>query len=263
MICVKCHIEKPVTDFYYKDKKTGRLATQCKRCHAVSVGIVNIGQHQKNKSLLESGKITCSDCKEVKPLSSFTKNKSYHNGYATVCYQCVQNRLRDYRNSHKEKTGVFYLKIFARQNYGVKHSDATPEILEIAKLHLQAKRALRYYLDGLEFKTQNGFAEYVEGKYGVPVYTTVARINNGYSEQQCAIPKHDFRSQYGGRSKGRVKVTNISTGAVQIFTSRQMVIEGLKLSYEAINRSLLTGEIRKPYCNSRNKDTLKIEYYAD
>ena len=35
------------------------------------------------------------------------------------------------------------------------------------------------------------------------------------------------------------------------------------VSVDVVNRCLSTGEIRKPYKNSKNKQTLKIEYYAD
>jgi hypothetical protein len=36
-VCVTCNYEKEETEFYLKDKKTGRLGTSCKQCHSIKV----------------------------------------------------------------------------------------------------------------------------------------------------------------------------------------------------------------------------------
>ena len=260
--CRNCNTFKSYSNFYLKDKKRGRYSTKCKECEAKDAGIVHFGKLADHKKLLELDKRTCCDCKEIKPLHLFVKNKSVKSGYSHVCYSCSKKRVYKYRKDSNNKLGEYHLKRFAIDNYGVRREDITDEILDIAKLHIMAKRSLRYYLDGLEFDTLQKFASYVNCKYGISEHGVKKRIDMGHTEAECIISEFDFRSEFSNKSRGKVMVTDINSGEVKIFTSPKRVEQEMNISNEVLNRCLKTGEIRTPYKNSKNTQILKIEYYA-
>lgn len=261
--CKSCNITKDNSNFYVKDKLTGRLSNKCKVCEAKEAGIKNIGKLSISKANLDDGKRKCCDCKIVKPLTDFVKNKSVKSGYSSVCYDCSKSRVYKYRRNSNKELGTHFLKRFAISNYGVRHEDITDEILEIARLHIQAKRSLKLNLDGLEFSTMEQFAEYVNKKYGISEHCVKKRLYAGHTEADCTISEFAFRSQFSCKSRGKVLVTDINTGEKRIFTSPKRVMDEMKISNDVLGRCLSTGEIRKPYNNSKNKQTLKIEYYAN
>lgn len=260
--CKSCNISKDVSSFYIKDKNTGRRSGKCKFCEAKEAGIKDIGKLTVSKENLDNGKRKCCDCKIVKPMTDFVKNKSVKSGYSSVCYTCSKERVYKYRIESNKGLGDYYLKRFAIENYGVKRENITSDILDIAKLHIQVKRSLRYYLDGLEFNTLQKFAIYVNEKYGISEDCVKKRISMGHSESECIIPEFEFRSQFSCKSRGKVLVTDINTGESKIFTSPRRIEQELNISKDVLDRCLNTGEIRKPYKNSKNKQTLKFEFYA-
>ena len=262
-ICKSCNIEKDVSQFYFKNTKTGRLDTSCKICVDNKRGIKERGKLSLLKNLLTEGKKRCCDCKIVKEFKEFNKNKNMSGGRNSICYECSKVRTYNYIIKSKKELSSYYLKKFAIENYGVKSSNITNEILGIAKLHIQAKKSLKYNLDGLEFSTKEQFAYYVNKKYGIGEDCVKARLYFGHSESDCIIPERDFRSLCNSKSKGKVLVTNIDTGEKRIFTSSQRVQEELNIGRDVLNRCLSNGCIRKPYNNSKNKQTLKIEYYVN
>lgn len=261
--CKSCNIKKDNSNFYVKDRLTGRLSNKCKICEAKEAGIKDIGKLAISKENLDNGKRKCCDCKTVKPLTDFVKNKSVKSGYSSVCYDCSKERVYKYRKESNKQLGSHYLKRFAISNYGVKHEDAAGEILEIAKLHIQAKRNLKLCLDGKEFDNAETFSTYVYEKYGVGKHAVKRRLYVGHSEIECTIPEFEFRSQFSWKSRGKILVTDIDTGTARIFSSPKRIVDEINISADVVNRCLMTGEIRTPYNNSKNKQTLKIEYYAD
>jgi len=261
--CKACNITKDAINFYIKDKNSGRRSGKCKLCEAKQAGIKNIGKLSVSKEHLDNGKRKCCDCKIVKPITDFVKNKSVKSGHSSVCYDCSKERVYKYRRNSNKELGSHYLKRFAISNYGVRHEDVTDELLEIAKLHIQAKRSLKLNLDGLEFSTMQQFATYVNKKYGISEHCVKKRLDTGHTESDCTIPEFDFRSQFSCKSRGKVLVTDIDTGEKRIFTSPKRVMDEMNISNDVLGRCLSTGEIRKPYNNSKNKQTLKIEYYAN
>lgn len=263
IVCKACNEVKNDSSFYIKDINTGRRSNKCKICEAKEKGIKDIGKLSVSKELLENGKRKCCDCKLVKPMADFVKNKSVKSGHSSVCYDCSKDRVYKYRRNSNKELGTHFLKRFAISNYGVRHEDITDEILGIAKLHIQAKRSLKLRLDGLEFSTMQQFAAYVNKKYGISEHCVKKRLDVGYSESDCIIPEFDFRSQFSFKSRGKVLVTDVDTGEKRIFTSPKRVMEEMKISNDVLGRCLSTGEIRKPYRNSKNKQILKIEYYAN
>lgn len=260
LTCNECNILKNETEFSFRDKAIGTIRKICKYCSAKKIGIIEIGKHKRLFDLFTKGVKRCIDCKKDLLLNKFSKNKADKTGYSANCYECSKKRVYKYKNESRDKLGTHYLKRFAIENYGIRHEHITDEILEIAKLHIQAKRNLKYYLNGFEFKTLEAFADYVEVKYGIGTHAVKRRIYSGKTELECTIPEYDFRSEFGCKSRGKIKVTYLDTNQVDIFTSLEIVTKKLNISNEVANRCLNTGEIRKPYNNSKNKQNLKIEY---
>jgi len=194
--CKSCNIKKDNSNFYVKDRLTGRLSNKCKICEAKEAGIKDIGKLAISKENLDNGKRKCCDCKTVKPLTDFVKNKSVKSGYSSVCYDCSKERVYKYRKESNKQLGSHYLKRFAISNYGVKHEDAAGEILEIAKLHIQAKRNMKLILDGLEFSTMQHFAKYVNEKYGISEHCVKKRLYMGHTENDCTIQNGTTRAQW-------------------------------------------------------------------
>jgi len=257
--CKDCKIDKEESNFYCKDRKTGRLSNYCSLCENKGRGIKNPGILLQSIENFKKGLIKCSDCNTIKPLESFNKNKSYVTGYSTICKNCSHLRVRSYRQNSKNNLTPHYLKRFAIENYYIKHEDITPEILEIAKLHIQAKRADKLFLDGLKFNTIKSFARYVSEKYNLTVNCVLGRIRAGHTEQDCIISEHKFRSSNQTKIE-KIVVTNVITNEIKSFLSKYEATNQLKISVLVIQKCLDTGEIRKPYNNSKNKSLLKFEY---
>jgi len=114
--CLKCGIEKEVTDFLKRE--TGVLRNECKECH---------NQYQRTRYLERLGKFKrtvraekreadpkkCIRCNEVKPLSEFTihdQNKGQHRNF---CHECELIWSRKY---HKSPQGKEKRKEWVDQN---------------------------------------------------------------------------------------------------------------------------------------------------
>lgn len=84
--CVRCKQQFPATPYYFHrhPETNDGLHSWCKRCKS------EIGGH-KFKSWdtpAPDGFRRCSDCKEVKPLNEFHRNKRLPDGYHYACKQC-------------------------------------------------------------------------------------------------------------------------------------------------------------------------------
>jgi hypothetical protein len=49
-ICTKCLLDKPESDFYFKDKRTGRLHAQCKDCYSLHRRTYYAAHYEKYKT---------------------------------------------------------------------------------------------------------------------------------------------------------------------------------------------------------------------
>lgn len=257
-VCSRCQIEKNVSDFY---KNGGRLRTICKQCSSNNAGVVEFGKVAAHRKLFENGLRKCTDCDEIKELNQFVVNRTVKSGYTHVCKKCSLERHRRYITDQKQNLKPHYLKRYAITNYGVQLTDITPELLEIAALEIRIKRTAKYYCDGKEFTTLKKFATYIRDNYNNSISCTAKRIHSGHTEEQCKVSEFNHRSQFSATAKGRVKVTFLENGETKIFTSGRRVCKELNIATEVLNRCLNTREIRRPYLNSKNKQTLKFEYY--
>ena len=260
-ICHKCNIQQDLSEFYCKDKKTGRLSNKCRTCEAIEHGVVFIGKNKYHKDLRDAGLIKCSDCKKIQPIKNYNLNKTATFGYSQVCKSCCNVRHKTYVEDAKENLTPSFLKQYLKSNYNLDVKDATPELLDIARLEIQIKREPKYFLDGKSFVTIQDFARYVRDNYGMGIYSTEARIRAGHTERQCTVPEHEHRSEFVGRNKGKVIVEDMETKDVKIFNNRSFLMKEYHIAVDVITRCIETGEIRRPYLNSKNRQILKIQRY--
>ena len=91
----------------------------------------------------------CCTCKAAKSLENFYKNKSYQDGYAVRCKQCV----KEYSQNNKE-----HIKILRKQQY-IKNIDKCKESCKASyALHREERlqKQKKYYLNNKEyFKNKN------------------------------------------------------------------------------------------------------------
>ena len=259
--CYKCNISQCEIEYYCKNKKTGRLSNKCRTCEAVEHGILFPGKLKYLSDLLEDGKMFCSDCKQVKPLSEYYVNIEKAKTRKQICKTCNNIRLKPYVADGKKNLSTHYLKQYLKSIYNLNVKDATPELLDIARLEIQIKREPKYFLDGKSFATLRDFAIYVRDNYNMGIHSTEARIRSGHTERQCTVSEYEHRSEFTSKSKGKVIVEDIETKEVKIFKNRSDLMKKYHITMSVISRCIDTGEIRKPYLNSKNLQSLKIERY--
>jgi hypothetical protein len=89
-ICLKCHKEKNVSQFFYYNKKQGKLMPYCKLCDS-----------NRKKKYIDNRPITdkklCSKCKQEKDISNFSWVKGRNNYYSS-CKSCVAESRRNRRS---------------------------------------------------------------------------------------------------------------------------------------------------------------------
>jgi hypothetical protein len=209
-ICNRCGKEQPVLEFYIKDKKTKRHDNTCRDCRIKQAGCLEVGKQRFAYKILKKGFRRCSVCKEIKPLTMFTKSVSGYLGYANNCYPCSKKLLNLYQKDQSKSIGQFFIRQYALKTYGIKIN--TDEEYARYKLEIEENRKPKFYLDGKSFLFAHDFALYMKQTYGFPVTTTLARLTNGKTTEECKISEFDLRSI--ATSKGKIKVTDVITNEV-------------------------------------------------
>ncbi len=235
--CVKCGKEQPIQEFYVADINTGRRKKSCRDCQMKAADVIEIGKFRFAKKILDKGFRRCSVCKEIKPITDYTKSKTGYRGYSNNCYECSNKLHGEYLKKQQEEIGLFYIK-----QYGLRKgiSEFTNEIIEQLKTEIIENRKPKYFIDGLEFVTVADFARYIEVKYGLPVTMTIKRIYEGKTEEQCKMTESEMRSI--AYTKGKIKVTDTVTGEVFWFNNTNDEKLTKMFSRSAITRGIKTGE---------------------
>jgi len=91
--CRTCGLEQEEQEFYIKDRKTGRLATQCRDCEILKKGAKEVGKTRKAMRLFKRGLRKCLNCKSTKPLPEFPPNQSCYGGLDNRCHICRKEEL--------------------------------------------------------------------------------------------------------------------------------------------------------------------------
>ena len=99
MVCYACHTEKSLAEFHKNPHNSDGYNHTCKACcQAYHRDYIN-----RLKIAPTSGMITCSSCREEKPLSEFYVARGTKTGYATQCKLCSKSAARKWRASNRER----------------------------------------------------------------------------------------------------------------------------------------------------------------
>lgn len=236
-VCIKCNREQPIQEFYIADKNTGRRKKSCRDCQMKDADVIEIGKLRFAKKILDKGFRRCSVCKQIKPITDYTKSRTGYRGYSNNCYECSNKLHGKYIRKQQEEIGLFYIK-----QYGLTKgiSEFNDEVIKQLRLEIIENRKPKYFIDGLEFVTVRDFARYIEQKYGLPITMTEKRIADGKTEEQCKLTESKMRSI--AYTHGKVKVTDTVTGEVFEFNNTRD--DGLlkMFSISAITKGIKTGE---------------------
>ena len=117
-ICTNCNQIKPITE-YSKNKLTSDgLQFSCKLCQSVKRKHYqdNNKQINANKIYNENDVKTCSKCKQIKPITDFSKNKTNSDGLQHLCKSCESIVRNNYRNNNKQiNTNRIYTENYVKQ----------------------------------------------------------------------------------------------------------------------------------------------------
>jgi hypothetical protein len=224
-ICTKCGNELPISEFYPKyfsypkgykgKKKIQRYDCACKDCRLRAAGIIEIGRVRFSMKIAKKGFRRCSICKEIKPLSEYSKNKGQYLGISNNCLSCSSKLISEYQKKTRENISDFYIRQYALWNYKIKVK--TKAQYEKYRKEIEEKRKPKHFIDGLGFVEIREFARYIEEKYKIPITTTEKRINCGELDENCKIPEYKYRQLKSGTNKGNIKITDLVTKKEFIF----------------------------------------------
>ena len=254
--CKKCNKELPINEFYPKYYKGTRDIQRrdgtCRDCRIKAMGVVEVGKTRFAKKIFKNGFRRCFTCKDIKPLIEFTKNKNEFGGYSHTCYQCSKKIVREYCHKQNEQIGYFYVRQYALKNHNVDINNV-PNSLEKYRNEIIENKKDKYFIDGESFFTLQNFAIYIKGKYGNPITTTLKRINEGRTENECKIPETQMRTLRSGTNKGKIRVTDtVTKDEFEFFNTKDaelLKMFGSSSISEGIKTGLPIGGKRSKYKN--------------
>ena len=96
--CLKCKIEKPLSDFHKAKRQKFGVQDICKECRRTP----KAQQKIERLKLLPQGFKFCTKCNEIKPFSDFNKCKRGLFGLHSYCKLCINKQQKHYHNEHPE-----------------------------------------------------------------------------------------------------------------------------------------------------------------
>lgn len=105
--CHKCQQTKPITEFY-KGNRGG--CKKCVRKYQNEYYKKNYATPPQKEQLPENYK-RCSNCKEVKPLTKFYRDKGQSDGYAHRCKRCSDKGRKKRRQREKERNPLYTVSL--------------------------------------------------------------------------------------------------------------------------------------------------------
>ncbi|WP_339889823.1 hypothetical protein [uncultured Flavobacterium sp.] len=255
--CRTCSNELSIDEFYIKDKNTGRRATKCRDCQMKDNGILEIGKKRFSDNIFTKGFKKCSNCKEIKKINKFHKNKNLLGGFASICKLCSSDMHSVFQKTQTENIGDSYIKQYQKRKYSDKN--LTEELKNKIKKEILIKRSEKYFLDGKGFNSLKSFARYVSEIYNIKYHAVVKRIGKGNTEKECTIPEREYRMLKNKLNKGKIKVTDVITKEVLIYKNTQDQ-ELLKMfSNTTISRCIKSGNQTRVTKKSKYRNPCLIE----
>ena len=102
--CTKCHQVRLISDFPIDKSYSSGVKARCKICTEEDKKVSL--EKNKNKLRLPPPEIkekTCSDCKAIKAIELFDKDKSYNSGYKAYCSDCRRKRSKSSQDKRINK----------------------------------------------------------------------------------------------------------------------------------------------------------------
>lgn len=215
--CSRCQLNQPIEEFHKDSRLSSGRKAMCKDCCAKQKGIIEIGKNRFAKKISKKGFKRCAECKDIKELSEFHKNKNNYLGVSAICKICSGELHSKFWFEEKNNIGNFYIKNYGKRVYNYKKSDFTDEIMDNLKKEILEKRQSKYFLDNKEFLHITEFGKYIEEIYGIKEDTVYKRIFKGYTETECILSEKEIRMLKSGSNKGQIKVTDLITNEIFYF----------------------------------------------
>jgi len=254
--CAHCGIVKDRTNYYAKDGIIQKGI--CKECIS-ALGKHNYKAQERKTLAIDSlfilGQRKCTECKEIKLLAEFSKDKNNRTGYMGNCKKCMSLRHYNYMKAQTDNLGKVYLTQYAMKMFKVGVKEVTDEMRDKAKKAVLEKRVPKYKIDGKEFLTMNDLARYIEEVYKIPITCTVKRLQKGKSPEECTISEYDYRSNARCRP---IKIVDSVTG--QVFTFKGSSHTNGMFQDSTLARALRTGELVGGGKRSKYPNPCKITY---
>jgi len=186
-ICIKCELEKDITDFY-KGKN------QCKSCK-----ILYQKELTKNKIIENSNleRRECSNCNEEKDILFFNKYGSKCKECESIYYQknkdVISERKKKYNLDNKEKNKIRW------SNYYEKNKDI---VLEKGRNRYDYEYKRQYYLDNKEHLREKRIERYKYRIKSDDIYRLRLSLKN--------MIRSSFIRQYTNKSKRTIEILGCS-----------------------------------------------------
>ena len=143
-ICNKCHVEKPLTEFYKDTSLKCGYRGQCKLC-------VNPGTGANSTISLTSIR-TCNTCNLIKPITEYHKGKRNPGGFCSECKQCSHHRQKLSKQVRRSLTSTVRCKqLTSDNNTMTKNTKYVVRTLEERK-QLRNKRRRERYKSNIHFR---------------------------------------------------------------------------------------------------------------
>lgn len=112
--CMKCGIDKPLTDFGTRRANgQGGYRNECKACKTIYMKHwAKEGKRPTSSPLLTPTHIMCRQCAIEKPFECFYKKKMSKWGLDSLCKQCRGTVNREWRTAHKEQVRICKQKYY-------------------------------------------------------------------------------------------------------------------------------------------------------
>jgi len=245
-ICKKCGVEQPITEFYFAGSTRKWRKWTCRDCTMKASGTIEVGKNRFAEDIFKKGFKRCPICKDIKPLTQFSKHKGMANGVAGFCKKCGFELVREYQTKQIEELGDFHVRQYAIR-HNLKHK-TKKQLDKVRAQIIEKQTAIK--IDGQTFKTLVDAAE----KYGLSAPAVRKRLDKGVS---MSLSKFEVRSK--ARTFGEVEVTDSVTGKkFKFYNTRDPKL--LKMfSDSAITKAIKTGEKTRVTSLSKYKNPCYIK----
>ncbi|TDB73214.1 hypothetical protein E1264_41540 [Actinomadura sp. KC216] len=198
--CLDCGEEKPASEFWKLKASKDGLAHYCKACF----GLRNSRSYRKKQaslgketrayrrhSAVPEGMKYCPQCKVVKPIEDFGRNRASSTGLATYCRPCHNKVMADERRRNHGSGRNYQLKL----RYGITEQQVEQMVLEqggvcVICLRADAKHVDHDHLTGLVrrilcFKCNGGLGQFADDPARLRLAADYLELRGSHARGMC------------------------------------------------------------------------------